>query len=312
MFDAVIGVFTLTDSASKWLQLLRANFLVLTVVTVFAGLAVSFYEHYTVNVLNAVLCLVGALLAHMAVNVFNNYFDYKLGVDKYTPKTPFSGGINLIVDGQIKPSTAFYTGALCFIGAALVGVYFLRIFFWSLLPIVLYGAVSIYFYTAYLSRFPALSEIIAGTNYGFIVLGAALTQYGDVGLAGFAVFILVSILVGLLLFLNEFPDVEADRMAGRRHLVILLGRRKASRLYVALLIFLYFLVVLFVGLKILPLTCLLLLATGWLSYKASYITLKNYDDVGGIVPALAFNVLIILTGISLIGVGLVLGAFIRF
>jgi 1,4-dihydroxy-2-naphthoate octaprenyltransferase len=123
---------------------------------------------------------------------------------------------------------------------------------------------------------------------------------------------LVSILVGLLLFLDEFPDVEADRMAGRRHLVILLGRRKASRLYVALLILLYFLVVLFVGLKILPLTCLLLLATGWLSYKASYITLKNYDDVGGIVPALAFNVLIILTGISLIGVGLVLGAFIKF
>lgn len=300
------------NSIGKWLRLLRANFLVLTIVTVFAGLAVSFYEHYRVNVLNAVLCLVGALLAHMAVNVFNNYFDYKLGVDKYTPKTPFSGGINLIVDGQIKLSTAFYTGILCFTGAVLIGVYFLRIFFWPLLPIMVYGAISIYFYTAYLSRFPALSEIIAGTNYGFIVLGAALTQYGDLSLTSIAVFMLVSILVGLLLFLNEFPDVEADKIAGRRHLVILLGRRKASKLYVVLLIFLYFLVILFVLLKVLPLTCLLIIITVLLGYRASTITLKNYDNIKEIVPALAFNVLIVLIGIGLIGVGLVLGVFIKF
>ena len=166
-----------------------------------------------------------ALLAHMAVNVFNNYFDYKLEVDRYTPKTPFSGGINLIVNNQIKPSTAFQVGVLCLIGAGLVWVYFLKLFFWPLFPIIVYGAISIYFYTAYLSRIPALSEIIAGTNYGFIMLGASLTQYGNIGLVDFAVFILVSMLVGLLLFLNEFPDVEVDKMAGRKHLIILLGRK---------------------------------------------------------------------------------------
>ncbi|OYT56085.1 MAG: hypothetical protein B6U77_00480 [Candidatus Hecatellales archaeon ex4484_218] len=302
-------VFTLTGSIGKWLQLLRANFLVLTVITVFAGLAASFYQNHTINFLNATLCLIGALLAHMAVNVFNNYFDYKLEVDKYTPKTPFSGGINLIVNNQIKPSTAFQVGVLCLIGAGLVGVYFLKLFFWPLFPIIVYGAISIYFYTAYLSRIPALSEIIAGTNYGFIMLGASLTQYGNIGLVDFAVFILVSMLVGLLLFLNEFPDVDADKMAGRKHLIILLGRKKASKLYVALLISIYSLVVFLVGLKILPLTCLLVLVTGWLGYKASCIVLKNYDSVKEIVPALAFNVLIVLTCIGLIGVGLVLGSF---
>ena len=297
----------MTGSIGKWLQLLRANFLVLTVITVFAGLAASFY--HTINFLNATLCLIGALLAHMAVNVFNNYFDYKLEVDKYTSKTPFSGGINLIVNNQIKPSTAFQVGVLCLIGAGLVGVYFLKLFFWPLFPIIVYGAISIYFYTAYLSRIPALSEIIAGTNYGFIMLGASLTQYGNIGLVDFAVFILVSMLVGLLLFLNEFPDVDADKMAGRKHLIILLGRKKASKLYVALLISIYSLVVFLVGLKILPLTCLLVLVTGWLGYKASCIVLKNYDSVKEIVPALAFNVLIVLTCIGLIGVGLVLGSF---
>ncbi len=125
----------MTGSIGKWLQLLRANFLVLTVVTVFAGLAASFYQNHTINFLNATLCLIGALLAHMAVNVFNNYFDYKLEVDKYTPKTPFSGGINLIVNNQIKPSTAFQVGVLCLIGAGLVGVYFLKLFFWPLFPL---------------------------------------------------------------------------------------------------------------------------------------------------------------------------------
>ena len=298
-------------SLGKWLQLLRANFLLLTVVTVFTGLALSFYRYHTFNVLNAVLCLVGALLAHMAVNVFNNYFDYKLGVDKYTPKTPFSGGINLIVENQIKPSTAFCTAAICLIGAGIIGVYFLRFFFWPLLPIIVYGMVSIYFYTAYLSRVPALSEIVAGTNYGFIALGAAITQYGYVGLEGFAVFVPISILVSVLLFLNEFPDVEADKMAGRRHLVILVGREKASKLYVFFLVLMYFSVILFVLFKLLPLTCLMVFATLWLSYKASTIALKNYGSVEKIVPALALNVLIVLVSIGLLGAGLLLGTILK-
>jgi len=294
------------------MKLVRANFLILTIVTVSAGLAASFYEYHSINVLNATLCLIGALLSHMAINILNNYFDYKLGVDQHTPKTPFSGGIDLIVKGQIKSSSAFYAGTLCFAGAALIGIYFLRMFFWPLLPILVYGGVSIYFYTSYLSRIPALSEVVAGTNFGLMALGAFITQKGYVGLTGLAVFVPVSILVGLLLFLNEFPDVKADSMAGRKHLVILLGGKKASKLYVVSLILMYCSVLLFAVLRILPLTCLLILATAWLSYKATRITLKNYDNVERIVPALAFNVLIVLVNIGLLAVGLALGVFAGF
>ncbi len=294
-------------SIENWMKLLRANFLILTVVTVFAGLAASFYEYHSINFLNAFLCMVGALLAHMAVNVFNNYFDFKMGIDQHTLKTPFSGGVDVIVEGRIKPSTAFYTGVLCLTGAGLVGIYFLKMFFWILFPILLYGGISVYFYTSYLSRFSGLSEIIAGTNYGLISVGAFITQRGLVSPVALAVFVPVSILVGILLFLNEFPDVEVDKMAGRKHLVILLGRRNASRLYVVLLTIMYSSVVFLVVSRILPVTCLLALTTLPFGWKAGKITLKSYDNIEELIPALASNLFVVLFTISLLAVGLFLG-----
>jgi 1,4-dihydroxy-2-naphthoate octaprenyltransferase len=69
----------------------RANFLPLTVMIVSAGLAASFYAYRVFNPMDAVLALIGALLTHATVNVFNNYFDYRSRIDERTTKTPFSG-----------------------------------------------------------------------------------------------------------------------------------------------------------------------------------------------------------------------------
>ncbi|HXZ90970.1 MAG TPA: prenyltransferase, partial [Candidatus Dormibacteraeota bacterium] len=118
----------------------RANFLPLTVVIVLTGLCAAFYSHRIFNGVNAILVLIGALLTHASVNAFNNYFDYRSRIDEKTMKTPFSGGVDIIVRGQMKPRAAFSVALACLLGAGVIGIYFLTEMFSLLIPLILYGA----------------------------------------------------------------------------------------------------------------------------------------------------------------------------
>jgi 1,4-dihydroxy-2-naphthoate octaprenyltransferase len=114
----------------------------------------------------------------------------------------------------------------------------------------------------------------------------------------------------MLLFLNEFPDADVDRAAGRRHVVILLGRKNAAFIYVSCLVATYVSIVLSVVAKAAPFPVLVSLATVPIAYKASKITLKNYDKISELIPALGANVLMILSTISLLAAGFTIGYFI--
>lgn len=294
---------------SNLAQITRANFLPLAIVIALTGLTAAFYAHATFNPFEDILVLIGALLTHAAVNVFNNYFDYRSGVDAKTLKTPFSGGVDILVQGKMKPSLAVAIGAVCLLAAALIGAYFLTLVFYPLFPILTYGFVAIILYTPLLSKIPAVSEIIAGSGFGFMALGAYVTQAGAIDKTGLSILAPVSILVGLLLFLNEFPDMEADMTAGRRHIVILFGRKSSALIYVAGLIATYLSIVVAVVAKAAPVTVLISLATVPIAFRAGRLALKYYDQVPELVPALASNVMLVLSTILLIAVGFLLGPY---
>jgi len=281
----------------------RANFLPLTIVIVLAGLAAAFYSHRTFHPIDAALVMVGALLTHASVNAFNNYFDYRSKIDAKTPKTPFSGGVDILVKGMMKPSQALAVCLFTLICAALIGVYFLVRLFNVLLPLIVYGAIIIVFYTPVLSRVPALSEIVAGSGFGLMGLGVYITQTGLIDAAGIAILIPITILVALLLFLNEFPDAEVDRAGGRRHIVILLGKKGSAWLYVAGEAATYASIMLAVAVGAAPFPVLISLLSLPIAYKAGRLTLKNYNRTSDLVPALGSNVLFILSTITLMACG---------
>jgi 1,4-dihydroxy-2-naphthoate polyprenyltransferase len=287
----------------------RANFLPLTIVIVFAGLSAAFYSQHTLNWLDGVLVLAGALLTHASVNTFNNYFDYRSGIDQRTEKTPFSGGVEILVNGKMSSSSAFMVALVSLVGASLIGVYFLSRWFSVLLPIVLYGGIAIVLYTPLIARIHGFSEIVAGTGFGLMGVGTFVTQTGTINGPAISVFMPITILVGLLLFLNEFPDTDVDKEAGRRHLVILLGKKKAAGLYVAGLAATYISIVLAVVLGYAPIPVLISMATIPIAYKAGTIAFKNYDKTPALIPAQGTNVLVILTTIMLIGAGYTVAAF---
>ena len=77
-----------------------------------------------------------------------------------------------------------------------------------------------------------IGEVFAGLGLGALpVMGAAFIHEGRIGPAAVAASIPAFFMTFNLLLLNEFPDEEADRAGGRRHLVITLGRRKAAWVY---------------------------------------------------------------------------------
>ena len=92
-----------------WFLETRPQFLLLPVVLAFLGTCLAWYDG-TFHLGFALLAFLGLLLAHISINVLNDYFDYKSGVDSDTKRTPFSGGSGILPAGLLQPSQVFWFG----------------------------------------------------------------------------------------------------------------------------------------------------------------------------------------------------------
>jgi 1,4-dihydroxy-2-naphthoate octaprenyltransferase len=300
-----------------WLAQIRANFLLLAALLVAIGLAVSYkYQQPEVsfNWLNAVLIMVGVVSAHISVNLFNEYSDFKTKIDFNTKRTPFSGGSGILTLGLITPVKVLRVAVATLILSLAIGIYFTIISHWSILVISLFGAFTIVYYTKFLTRY-LLGEFFAGVTLGsLVVIGTylAMNVTPGTGLKGLIpggvalISIPPGILTSLLLFLNEFPDAEADKKGGRKHLVIKFGYKASAFIYTGGMIATFGTIVL------LP---LLGYASWWLyiallplplALKASISAFKFNGDLNIFIPALMSNVITVLTTDLLIAVGIVL------
>ena len=161
----------------------------------------------------------------MTVNVINDYHDYVDGIDLNTQRTPFSGGSGVLPLGLLKPRQAFWFGTVCLLMAMVIGFYFVMVKGWALFPLLLLAGFAAYFYNVYLSKW-FMGEIFAGVGFGpLLVLGSYYVQTGRYSWETLVASLAPGILTSNLLFLNEFPDWDADRKGGRRHFVISLGKR---------------------------------------------------------------------------------------
>ncbi len=288
-----------------WLNQIRANFLVLAVVLVLIGIALSFKylpTNHSIRWFDMALIIFGTVVAHISVNLFNEYSDHVTGIDKNTKRTPFSGGSGMMTSGFTNPSSVLIAATATLLISGSIGVYYGLTAHWTVLLIMVIGALSIVFYTPLLTKF-MLGELFSGLTLGtLVVLGTFISLTATPAQPAGALLplevILISIppgiLTALLLFLNQFPDSEADKKGGRKHLVIKLGYRNAAIVYVAGV------VATFAIILILPLTGV---STNWLYlgllplpviFKASATTLKYYNNIDKLVPALGANIVTVL------------------
>jgi len=263
------------------------------------------------NLTYYVLAIIGVTLAQNAVNVLNDYYDYKTGVDAATLKTPFSGGSKFLISGLIKPESALSFGLGSFLLAIPIGAFFVLTRGLALLGLVAVAAISVYFYSTTFARI-YLGEFLAGLNLGpLAIIGAYFVQTANMSVGVVAVGLAPGIMIANVLYLNEMPDLEADAAAGRRNLPILLGRKRGAKLYALLESFAVAWIPVAVILGLTPPLTLIALAALPFAVKAIRITLREYSNTTKLVPALAANIATAYTTIALLAVGYVISTAMR-
>jgi 1,4-dihydroxy-2-naphthoate octaprenyltransferase len=294
----------MSKNAKSILGPMRVPFLILTPACVLLGAGTAFWVTHQFNVLYFIIVLVGAVCAHISVNALNEYFDFRSGLDLHTIRTPFSGGSGTLPAQPGAARSALITGLVTLAITALVGMFFLLIRGPAILPLGLLGVFVIYTYTFWLLRNPVASLIAPGLGFGILmVMGAYFAMTGKYSWSAFIASLTPFFLVSDLLLLNQFPDVEADRMVERRHFPIL-GRQASSKIYVGFLAGAYLAIVIGVLLKLLPAWALLGLLTLTLAIPAGRTAYQSADNIPGLVPAMGQNVLINILTPLLMAVGL--------
>ena len=218
----------------------RLNFLTLTLVCIALAASITFYSSGAISGPILLLVLMMALTAHISVNAFNEYFDFKSGLDFLTDKTPFSGGSGSLINQPDTAAAALVLASSSLLLVIAAGLYLTTLLGWQLLLIGIPGVVLIYAYTQYINRSPLLCLLAPGIGFGFLMtLGASWVLSGQLNPTMFLSAGIVCCLVSNLLLLNQFPDVEADRQVGRRHYPIILGRPRSVVIFAFLLLLSY-------------------------------------------------------------------------
>jgi len=287
-----------------WFIETRPQFLILSVILAFLGASIAWYDGYF-NLWHALLAGFGLTLTHVSVNTLNDYFDYKSGIDLAARRTPFSGGSGILPAGLLKPSQVLWLGLGSLLITVPIGVYFIIVKGWLLLPLLLAAALLVIIYTPLILKTP-YPEWAAGLGLGVLpVLGIYFAQTGAYTWPAVFASVPSGILVHNLLFLNEFPDVEADRKANRKTTPIVAGRATASVVYTVATIAVYVWIIAGVILRIMPAWASLALLTIPLAIKAIQGAQK-FNEPTRFMPAMASNVLLILLTQLLLGIGYVL------
>jgi 1,4-dihydroxy-2-naphthoate octaprenyltransferase len=287
-----------------WFLETRPQFLTLTVVLAFLGSAIAGYDGVA-NVSYACLAGAGLLLAHISVNTLNDYFDYRSGIDLAARRTPFSGGSGILPAGLLKPRQVLWLGLSALLLAVPIGIYFTVVQGWELLPLLLVAAFFILLYSPYILRRP-WPEWAAGAGMGALpVLGMYFAQAGNYTWELVVAAVPSGLLVHNLLLLNEFPDADADKQAGRMTLVITMGKRRTAFFYAAVTLLVYLWIAGWVAGGVMPVWALLGLLTLPLAARAVQGAFQH-DDPARLVSGMTANVMVVLLTQLFIGIGYII------
>jgi 1,4-dihydroxy-2-naphthoate octaprenyltransferase len=285
-----------------WFLQIRGPFLLLAVVLVFIGISVAHYLGYS-NSFHAFLLVLGILLTHVSVNLFNELSDYKTGIDRMTRPTPFSGGSGMLqahLTQYREVERVAYSGLFI---AFVIGLYFCFKITWWIFPFMAAGGLAIRFYTSHLARW-MIGEPIAGITLGsFVVMGVVLVLTGKLTFSTVCISVPPGLLTLQLLFLNEFPDAEADESGGRHHWVIHFGRKTSGIIYISILIVIYLNLFLLPSIASAPGLSRIALATLPIAVAAAVQVYIYNGAPEKLVSALGLNVITVLVTDFLLGLG---------
>jgi 1,4-dihydroxy-2-naphthoate octaprenyltransferase len=275
-----------------WISALRLQFLLAAPIPqVFIGASVAWYFKGIFDPLLFILAMLGSTLAYLGCFGINEYFDYKSKADVFAQKfkTPFSGGSGTLPLGLLKP-TKVYRYSIVILGLGTLIAAYLT---FSVGPmLILFAIIAITgacFYTAPPLRlsYKGMGEFLTGIYCGpIVVLGTYYVLTKEFAFEPILSAVPVGIFVTAILWINEIPDYLSDKQAGKRTLIVKLGKKYAVRIYPLLLMVAYILLILNAVSKIAPLSSCFTLMTLPLAIKNITIVNKYYKNPKKLIPAM--------------------------
>ena len=195
------------------------------------------------------------LLVHASANVLNDYFDHLNGSDSINVDriSPFTGGSRYIQNNIFSPKKIFGFGLLLLALSAILGLYLCYISTWMLLAIGIAGVTIGWSYSApplqLMSR-GLLGEIAIAIAWSLVVIGFSVLQTDHIDAQLMPIGISYGLMVANILFLNQVPDIKADKASKKNTLAAQSLPQDLWKWYTLLFVSAY-------GLQILAVYCLL-------------------------------------------------------
>lgn len=256
-----------------WWQMTRPHTLTAAFVPVLLGTALAL-KHGKIHFGLFFAMLIASLLIQAATNMFNEYFDFKRGLD--TAQSVGIGG-TIVRDG-IKPKTVLNL-AFGFYGIALLlGIYICANSSWWLAVVGLICMAVGYFYTGgpFPIAYTPFGEILSGFFMGMlIILIAFFIQTGTVSSTSILVSVPSMILVGMIMLSNNIRDLDGDKENGRKTVAILLGKKGAIYLLTGMFTFSFLWVLVLIITGVLPVWTALVILSAPKAMKATKGFIEN-------------------------------------
>ncbi|HAL01441.1 MULTISPECIES: 1,4-dihydroxy-2-naphthoate polyprenyltransferase [unclassified Exiguobacterium] len=216
----------MNKSIAVYWRMTRPHTLTASFVPVVVGTAVVAPRVESIRLDLFVAMLIASMLIQIATNLFNEYYDYKRGLD--TEESVGIGG-SIVRDG-FKPGTILAFALTLYGISALLGVYLCIETSWWLLVVGLISMFVGYIYTGgpLPIAYTPFGEVVAGFFMGYIIIAiSAYLQIGYVPTEAVAISIPVAILIGSILLANNIRDLDNDKVNGRKTIACLVGHRRA-------------------------------------------------------------------------------------
>ena len=233
-----------------------------------------------------IFIFLGGSFLHLAANTYNDYFDWTSGTDQINNDyfLQLSGGSRAIELGLISEKQLFRLATSFLALSGIMGIAIMatlgdnkfELFYYGLA-----GAFSAYFYTGYPLRLVArkgIGELLIGLNYGpLMTMGTVFAMTGIHNWDAFLFGIPLGILTTAILWINQFPDRASDEIAGKHHLVVVLGLERASWGYLILMISAFSSIYMLNIYNIIPESALLSMLALPFALYFSYLVITSYN-----------------------------------
>ena len=285
------------SKVKSYIRELRAPFFSASIVPIILGSVIAWSRFGDFNWFYFFLTLIAGVLFHAGTNVANDYFDHRSGNDAVNTEfvRPFTGGSRLIQEKLLAPREVLIFSLMLFALGSLIGVYLLFQVGIGILLLGIIGFLSGFFYScppiALVNR--GVGEFTIGLNFGALMtLGAYYVQTGHFAWEPVLASLPISLLIALVVFINQFQDMRADAEVGKNHWVVRLGRKRAANWYAFFIVFTYISIVVVAITQVVPLWSLIVLLTLPIGLKAITTARKHYDNLLQLVPVNASTIVL--------------------